>query len=544
MATAILVSSFLLVLSLAWALYDEMISLRPWRSYQKRFVAAYEQYLSRQIPAQKKRELEIEQSAEFQRLSTALKAAREEARPQLEQIDRDTVLVNRQLSAVSDAFTNARGLVTALIYQMEIAGSADSRKARLKDVEEARGDTYTVEYPLANGQAEERKLNYAQLEAEFNRLKDEKARLTLERVAVTRKANDLQLQLDTLRRDKLLGLPSAALDGLLRAARQMSIEIIQVNVNSANPTINNVGSGGLVDRCQSCHISTEPKIVPPQMVLTKADLGMARSTDAPFTSHPEPDLIKLHPTDKFGCSPCHGGNGRAVSSVQKGHGRYKHWLWPLYYKENYESGCQTCHSADAWTPMAPVLNHGKELFRLRGCIGCHKFQGFDDQGEQLLAATQAIRSLEKEKREIEVEVPRVNRAADAAPDNETAQKLLARAINLTQSISAIDSRVEQLDLKSRSLLREDKKVAPSLKEVRMKLRKEWIPYWIGHTREFRPTTKMPQFRLSEDEIKAIAAFIWQSGVTGPTLPRQPAGDAARGKTSFETRGCLACHSIG
>jgi len=545
LAVAILVSSFLLVLSLAWALYDEMVGLRPWRSYQTRFIAAYEKYLDKQIPLQQKREMEVEQSAEFKQLSAALQAAREAARPRLEQIDREMALVNRQVAAVSDAFTISRGKVTALIYDMELAEEkSSSRQSRLKDVEEARAETQTVELPAADGSVQKNELNFTQLEAEFNRLKNEKARLTLERVSASRQASDLQLQLDTFRRDKMIGLGSGQLRGLLRAAQEMPIEIIQVNVNPANPTLNNMGSGGLVDRCQSCHISTDPKIVPPIMVLTKANLGMARSTDAPFASHPEPDLIKLHPTDKFGCSPCHGGNGRAVSSVEKGHGRYKHWLWPLYYPENYNSGCQTCHVGDAWTAMAPVLNQGKELFRLRGCIGCHKFQGFDDQGEQLLAATQSIRQLEKEKRDTEAEIPRVNRAADEAPDNPTAQKLLARAINLTQSISTLDARLEQFDIKSRSLLREDKKVGPSLKEVRMKLRKEWVPYWIGHTRDFRPATKMPQFRLSDDEIKAISAFIWQSGVTGPALAKQPPGDAARGKASLETRGCLACHSIG
>ena len=47
---------------------------------------------------------------------------------------------------------------------------------------------------------------------------------------------------------------------------------------------------------------------------------------------------------------------------------------------------------------------------------------------------------------------------------------------------------------SHDLLQEIKKVGPDLKEARQKLRKEWIPYWIGHTTEFRPTTKMPQFQ--------------------------------------------------
>ena len=55
---------------------------------------------------------------------------------------------------------------------------------------------------------------------------------------------------------------------------------------------------------------------------------------------------------------------------------------------------------------------------------------------------------------------------------------------------------------------------------------------------------MPQFRLQPDEIQAIAAFIWQSGSDRPALPKQTPGDAAHGKELFESRGCLACHSIG
>jgi mono/diheme cytochrome c family protein len=78
----------------------------------------------------------------------------------------------------------------------------------------------------------------------------------------------------------------------------------------------------------------------------------------------------------------------------------------------------------------------------------------------------------------------------------------------------------------------------------MKIHKEWIPYWLANTHTFRPTTKMPQFRLQPDEVQAIAAFIWQSGLTGPALDKQTPGDPAHGKVLFESRGCLACHSIG
>ena len=130
----------------------------------------------------------------------------------------------------------------------------------------------------------------------------------------------------------------------------------QINVNPTGTSLNNLGGAGLVDRCQSCHVGTDPLIVPVTMTLTKADLGLAKSNDAPFTSHPDPDMMKYHPLEKFGCSPCHGGNGRALDTVEKGHGRYEHWLWPLYYPENFNAGCQQCHASDMVTEHAPVLN--------------------------------------------------------------------------------------------------------------------------------------------------------------------------------------------
>ena len=47
-----------------------------------------------------------------------------------------------------------------------------------------------------------------------------------------------------------------------------------------------------------------------------------------FVSHPRKELLQTHNPQKFGCSSCHGGNGRATTSVVKGHGRHKYWLYP------------------------------------------------------------------------------------------------------------------------------------------------------------------------------------------------------------------------
>jgi len=101
----------------------------------------------------------------------------------------------------------------------------------------------------------------------------------------------------------------------------------------------------------------------------------------------------------------------------------------------------------------------------------------------------------------------------------------------------------QLDRSSKSLLQDMKKVGPNLKDVRLKLNKNWIPVWLKKPSDFRATTKMPNFRLNDDQVKAISAYLWQSGLKDQ-LPKHKMGDAVRGKELFDTRGCLGCHSIG
>jgi len=48
MAGLVLLSAFLLMLTVAWSLYDEFYGLRPWRSYQGEFSKVYSTYLEKQ----------------------------------------------------------------------------------------------------------------------------------------------------------------------------------------------------------------------------------------------------------------------------------------------------------------------------------------------------------------------------------------------------------------------------------------------------------------------------------------------------------------
>src|SRR5262249_42145579 len=124
-----------------------------------------------------------------------------------------------------------------------------------------------------------------------------------------------------------------------------------------------------------------------------------------------------------------------------------------------------------------------------------------------------------------------------------AKRLFAHSNDLKVRSSGLDAQIEQLDMRSRNLVREVKKIGPSLKEVRAKLKKEWIPVWLKDPHQWREGTKMPTFRLDGNESRAMSGCIWQSGVQAAP-PEQKQGDADRGKESFETRGCMACHSMG
>jgi hypothetical protein len=64
--------------------------------------------------------------------------------------------------------------------------------------------------------------------------------------------------------EHLPGLSSAALDGLLHSAEDMGRSFDTGQRESRRRTHQLGGRRGLVDRCQSCHVGTDPMMVPPK----------------------------------------------------------------------------------------------------------------------------------------------------------------------------------------------------------------------------------------------------------------------------------------
>jgi mono/diheme cytochrome c family protein len=92
-----------------------------------------------------------------------------------------------------------------------------------------------------------------------------------------------------------------------------------------------------------------------------------------------------------------------------------------------------------------------------------------------------------------------------------------------------------------------KSEAPDLAGLSQKTNPAWLAAWIASPRSLRPTTWMPDFRLSTSEIDSVVAFLWSRpprvdlDSLGIVVPA--AGDPDKGKLIFSTSRCISCHTV-
>ena len=525
------IAVIILMATLFWALWDEDFGQRPWKAFQQEWKDRYSTFLKTARSQSNASQKDVEAASEYKAVKLSYEQANQSAGPRAKEINEKLRDLSGKILAVQNVFTDRRAYVNASTYDIETETSNSAKQRKQRNLDAYKQEVTTVEYPDGSKQ----KYNFPQLEETYNELRNERTRLSAELGEIIKPVNEQKEKLDAYVSEHMVNLTPSQLAGLQDKTEAWDPKIVQINVPEAN----------IVDRCESCHMGIrEPvKLTAAAMSLKgKKPDEYARA----FTSHPEPDLLKTHDPDKFGCSPCHQGNGRATTSVEKAHGNYEHWLWPLFARGNMEAGCQTCHAADmvlvsndvGWT-----LSEGKDLFRQRGCVGCHRYEGYDKEPEDLLSIAQQIKLIDQEKKDNLKQANYFMKQADAAQSNDEANRLNDRAVALKVTNSKLDLRIVQLDRTNKSLLQDMKKVGPNLKDIRLKLNKNWVPVWLNKPSAFRATTKMPDFRFNEDQIKSISAYLWQSALSDP-LPKHKPGSGSHGKELFESRGCLACHSIG
>ena len=540
----ILISTVLLMFCTLWALYDEGFGQRPWRGMQQEFVRRYTAYLKSIRKDAGKSEAEVKETPEYQQLADEASASLDKVKADIGDKDKQVAAIQAKLDAVTDPFQNQRGRIVVITFKLETSQKGSIWERYYKSqLDSKKKEQVTLELPDDSGKRARQKMNYAQLEQTFNDLRDEKAKALGEKAELLKEPTELAKRRDEYLKNHVSLLPQKNIDDLIRK-----------NQNSFDYTILghqiNVNEFGVVDRCEICHLGTrEPLTIKASDVAPNGPGKKPDELSAAFVSHPRKELLQIHNPEKFGCSACHGGNGRATTSAVKAHGENPFWLHPLFHKENTEAGCQMCHANDRVTQGADTLNLGKDLFYQRGCVGCHRMESFDREADALSNARQQISQLQDQISANERQAKLDTDSSANASDDTEVQRLLAHADSLRVQNSQLAARIDELNLQTRFLQQDQKKVGPNLKDVRLKLRKEWIPVWLKDPQAFRPGTKMPtfwRFKVDEDgddDLKAVAAYLWQNGFDGKA-PAQAQGEKNHGKELFESRGCLACHSIG
>src|SRR3954451_13028483 len=319
------ISSALLVLSMGWGLYDEMYGIRPWKGYQARFVKIYSRYLKTAAGGEANVETQIKASPDYRRLDAVMQDAEKAAMPAASAIDKK---INQELVpkilALNDPFQEVRSHIGSLTYQIEVSHSENDKASLRKEIEGLRAEKHDVALP---GEPQKRSMDFKAMSDQLQAWKDEKAKLLQDRVERMKQASELRAERDKYLADRIAEASTSTIAAVQNSLDKFDIRIRQIHVKDVD----------LVDRCESCHLGTREPVA-----ITKAAMG----GEAVFSSHPNKELLKIHDPERFGCTPCHGGNGAALSSVDKAHGENKFWLWPLHHKENIQAGCQQCHARE------------------------------------------------------------------------------------------------------------------------------------------------------------------------------------------------------
>ena len=247
-----------------------------------------------------------------------------------------------------------------------------------------------------------------------------------------------------------------------------------------------------VDRCTTCHVAIDK----PQLTLA----------EEPFTAHPG-DFLKWHPVEKFGCTVCHGGQGLATE-VAAAHGDVPHWEEPLLRGPLVQASCRQCHGdLKQIAEHAPLLAKGRQLFKAKGCYGCHAVKDFGQTVSQDLTE---VGSKSYQLMEADFEM--------MEPPHDRIHWLMRK-------------------------LRNPRTLNPGV-------RPEKLP--PGEEEVF--PTAMPNFGLAQEDLDALTVYLlsltasdFPASYVTPAPPEQTqtfATDVERGKAVFEKFGCAACHGIG
>ena len=295
-----------------------------------------------------------------------------------------------------------------------------------------------------------------------------------------------------------------------------------------------------VDRCTTCHLAVE---------------------DPSYGGYPQP--LAYHPQheqhrfEKFGCTVCHRGQGRATTTADA-HGNVAHWDQPMLPLQYIQASCGQCHEA-ADNPAAPELARGQQVFEEGGCRGCHKLRGAGGNLGPELDKVGARRSPDWLKQHFVT--PGAVTPGSAMPPQKFSETNLEAIVlfMLSQigegapgyyaSMRVIPSAEQGQHLFQQkgcigchTVAGQGGKVGPVLDDVGLRRSPEWMLQHFRDPQSVTPGSVMPKFGFTETEARALTEFLLHLrgrdlASTSPSLMNP----VARGRAVFRKYGCAGCH---
>jgi cytochrome c2 len=468
-----LISALLLLLGAMWAILDDNVFRRPWKYFQAEFNRIEIRKIESEMAAEQQR---LDADPAYQEASKALAAARArlasgDTQRRLADLQADLDAAKRADQSKDLDLRFVKSELEELRYHYDDALHHGEPVEHIQAEIDQR-ETVRVERSKAYEASQQ---HIAAIENEIKALGGEvKAAEDAIAKLATHRA-ELQDRLENVALGYYPGpkaeFPFFGWDWQPKIPKIQQVVLPEFDRNNFDQPV------GRVDRCTSCH----------------AGINKAGFEDQPnpWKTHPERELLLgKHPPEKFGCTPCHGGEGPDVNAPERAHGNFydehghletiEFQEHPMLRKEKMTAACIKCHQGVRNLEGAGEIARGESLFVELGCHGCHLAEGYEELSKQ---------------------------------DGTTA-------------------------------------VGPSLRRIGAKLDHGWMVRWITNPHAVRPRTRMPNFMFQEDQAVQIAAYLlgttkdpsaeWLAGRQTPSLA---GADPARGRALMDSLGCRACHAL-
>lgn len=557
-AAVFLLATGLLLACTVWALWQDSFSRHLWKKYKTDFYRlAIEKY-------------EAELAAEREHLAgleeyRVLEQRREEAEAALRSGDDARRLAELQSAlAESEIRVNetdldlrmVKGLIEEAWYELEHATHSGESGAP----EHARLERLMVEKDAADEAHEAAKAAHAEIEGQIEAVEKKVAAIEEEMRPFHAKIEDLELKLENV---------SLSLLGR-RVPRVPTVEQVFLPDFERNNFENWVGR---VERCMNCHVAIDREGFEDQ--------------ENPLKTHPSRTYyLGNHETKHFGCTPCHGGQGAAINSVELAHGHVTFWEDPLVPLEDKVQGkCLSCHHTTAGMENTEAVSRGDWLFQQMGCNGCHIISGYEHLPKAGPSLKRAAAKLPPEWMVDWIENPRrfrprtrmphfflsrdesadvtayllasslddartwVDSHTDPRGVDPTSPTLVAEGERLTRSLGCLGCHGFAADERA-SEVAIGKDTAPNLARIAEKADARWLYHWISDPQSYSENSRMPRLRLSHEEARAITSYLLTLREQ-PRLARDPElrarmatqASIENGGRLVRKYGCFGCHVI-